>query len=454
MVPEVLPSRTAFCVTLVAWCARAHGDGIVIAGGSPRSIGRAGVGTVSDDGGGALLVNPAALARRDETRVQIGVAFVDDSVEWLHVQGSPTARDQAGSSTMPQLAAEGAIGDWVIGAGAMTSAVSEREMREPGRLDPASYGNAFEYRYIGLEGSVRRDTITIGAARRVGESVAFGVSIAGSRVSVGEARALWAGFVDRKDVVGDPSHDVELAMSATDDFSPSAVAGVMIAPPDSHVELGASIGWAAAAHVSGDVSAVGVSKATAQTSSPSAQLTLHEPVTLRTGARWVGSRWIAELDADLWLFSAAAQQQTWQLQGVTIIDPSNLGIALHQLPSRLSERTHGAMRGAVDVELIAGFLWATAGYAYTTSDTGSAERSVTFSDLSSHTLGLGLETTAGGFTITLGWARSWSIKRPEQVSAWRLDNPFNAGDAEVASGTYDGSSDLVGVSIEAELGKR
>ena len=34
-------------------------------------------------------------------------------------------------------------------------------------------------------------------------------------------------------------------MSASDNFSPSAVAGVMVAPPDSRVELAASIGWAA-----------------------------------------------------------------------------------------------------------------------------------------------------------------------------------------------------------------
>ena len=96
---------------------------------------------------------------------------------------------------MPQLAAEGGFGNWVIGAGAMTSAVSDRELRAPGRLDPASYGNAFDYRYIGLAGSVRRDTIAIGAARRVGESVAVRGSRSRARAgfSVGEARALWCG---------------------------------------------------------------------------------------------------------------------------------------------------------------------------------------------------------------------------------------------------------------------
>ncbi|MCX5745587.1 MAG: hypothetical protein NT062_24180, partial [Proteobacteria bacterium] len=50
----------------------AHGDGLV-GGAMPRAIGRAGTGTVGDDGGGALLLDPAALARRETTRVQLGI---------------------------------------------------------------------------------------------------------------------------------------------------------------------------------------------------------------------------------------------------------------------------------------------------------------------------------------------------------------------------------------------
>src|ERR1700710_1591029 len=121
---------TTWCVLFASaaslWCGGAGADGLVIAGGSPRAIGRAGVGTVSDDGGGALLLDPAVLARRDTTRVQLGVAFVADSVEWLHAAGAPVARDQSGSSTMPAIAAEGAWGEWIRGAAAITSAVSTR----------------------------------------------------------------------------------------------------------------------------------------------------------------------------------------------------------------------------------------------------------------------------------------------------------------------------------------
>ena len=81
------------------------------------------------------------------------------------------------------------------------------------------------------------------------------MSVAGSRVSVDERRAIWAGFIGR-DVIGDPEHDVEIAISAEDSLSPSAVAGVLVAPPDTHLELAASFSWEATAHVAGDVGAL------------------------------------------------------------------------------------------------------------------------------------------------------------------------------------------------------
>ncbi len=99
------------CVALaliVAATTPSSAGGIAIIGGTPRAIGRAGTSTVGDDGGGALLVNPAAMARREGTRFQLGVAFADDSIEWYpdHVNG-PIARDQAGSSTLPLAAVVG-----------------------------------------------------------------------------------------------------------------------------------------------------------------------------------------------------------------------------------------------------------------------------------------------------------------------------------------------------------
>jgi hypothetical protein len=103
------------------------------------------------------------------------------------------------------------------------------------------------------------------------------------------------------------------------------------------------------------------------------------------------------------------------------------------------------------VVAIRGFLWATAGYAFTTAGVAAARQSPTFGDLGGHTLALGLEGTAGGFTVTLGWARTWSVRAPEPATSWRLDNPWGTGDGAIPTGTFDGSTDMLGIAIDAEL---
>jgi len=445
------PAIAAIVVTCVAWCTYAHADGIVIAGGSPRAIGRAGTGTVSDDGAGALVLDPAVLARRDSYRAQLGIAFVDDNVQWLENANAPLARDQAESRIVPTFALEAGFGDWVFAVGALTTATSERSLREPGDLDPGHYGNAFDYRYDGYVGFSRRDSLVLGAARRIGDAVAVGISLSASRVSIGETRSLWAGFVDRKDVLGDPAHDVTLSMTGTDWFSPSVVAGVFVAPPDTRVELAASVGWARTAHVDGPMIAVGSTDVSVRTTAaPTAHLDVPEPITVRTGARYLAEKWIVEVGGDLWIFPSSAAENSWQLDGVTVVDESSAAVNLTSLQSRLSERTHGAVRGALDVQIIPGYLWATAGYAYTTANTDAAHRSTTFGDLSGHTVGLGLEATAGNFTFTLGLSRTFTVERPEQFTAWTLDNPFHAGDGQAPSGTFEESIDDVGILVDAE----
>jgi hypothetical protein len=456
--------RVTAIVTFVASlvCAHARAEAPIVGGRTPRGIGRAGVGTVSDDGGGALLANPAAIARRYTTRMQLGLAFVDDEMYWLHSASAPAARDQSSSRLLPFVSIEGAIGDWIVGAGAGTTVRSERLLRRPGRIPPSDFGNSFEYRYAGLDGSIRRDTLTLGAAHRLTGSIALGVSLSTSRMTITESRRIWAGDVDRvvlgvprPDMLGDPAHDVELAMSGVDNFVPNAVAGILVAPEDSRIELGVSVSWLARARVRGSVAATGTApNVTTATSGSTARLAVDQPLTVRSGVRWLDDHVAIELGGDLYLFPARAEQTSWQLARVTIIDttsPVRETAPLAGVPSRISSRTHGALRAAVDVELISGFLWATTGYAFQTAGTGRARLSPTFGDLGGHTAAVGLEATSGGFTITLGWARTWSIKEHEPVSRWQLDNPFGAGDGPVPAGTYDGSTDMIGVSIDAEL---
>ena len=429
-----------------AAAAPARAGGLVIGAGSPRAIGRAGTGTVGDDGAGALLVNPAALARRDGLRAQLGVGFADDELTWRRARDTPLARDQASSHALPTGAVIGAVGGWVIGVGAMTAAVSERALRRPAGT---ALGDQFDYRYAGLGGAIRRDTVTAGVARRIGDSVAVGASFGASRVAVAETRRLWAGFRDVA-AVGSPTHDVEIALSGADLFVPGAVAGVLIAPGDHPIELGASFAWSGKVVVRDEPLAI-----TGTPDGPSvaaggarADLTLRPPLTARAGVRYLGRRVVVELGGDLWIAPAAAAEAAWRLDGVRVIDRSTVETPLARVPSRISLRTHGAIRAAVDAELIGGFLWATGGYAYTVGGTSAARLSPTFGDLGGHTAALGLEGQAGGFTLTLGWSRTWSAARTPTSTALSLDNPFGAGDAPVPLGTFDGSIDQLGALLD------
>ncbi|HWO22110.1 MAG TPA: outer membrane protein transport protein [Kofleriaceae bacterium] len=444
-----VPRLCVIGATLAALAGHARAGGLVITAGSPRAIGRAGAGTVGDDGGGALLVNPAAMARRDGARGQLGAALVDDEISWEPENG-PIARTQSPSSIVPTGAVIGSLGSWVIGVGVMTAAVSERSLTPPADFPPGELGDRFEFRYAGIAGGLRRDTVTAGVARRIGDALAVGLAVSASRVAVSERRRMWAGFGGR-DTIGSPTQDIEVAMSGRDAFVPGAALGVLIAPEDASLELGASVGWSHGVRVDADFVGFGVPDGpTVQRASPSASLELRQPWALRAGARYLSERFVFELGGDLWTVPASAEVATWQVRHVSVVDKSGLELPLRQVPSRISQRTHGAIRGALDVEIFSGFLWATAGYAYAVGGVSGSRQSPTFGDLGGHTVAFGLEATTGGFTVTAGWSRTWSSTiRP--ASELALDNPFQAGDQACPPGAYDGSIDQLGILIDAEL---
>ncbi|MEO7095707.1 MAG: hypothetical protein ABI175_20785, partial [Polyangiales bacterium] len=146
------------CLALVAIPASVYADGVSIVGGSPRAIGRAGSATVGDDGGGALLVNPAAIARRQASRVQLGLAFVDDSLVWSRAKAVQSSHDQAGSSIAPLVAGIVAFGPYVVGIGAMTASVTRHAFRDPNDIPrPEDVQDAFDFRYHGIAGALRTD---------------------------------------------------------------------------------------------------------------------------------------------------------------------------------------------------------------------------------------------------------------------------------------------------------
>lgn len=429
--------------------------GLVVAGGSPRSIGRAGAGIVGDDGVGALVLNPAGMARREGERAQVGLAFSDDEISWLAAADAPIARNQSASDFAPYGAAIGSVdiggATWVIGLGAMTSSVTDRQLRSPGDLPPEELENAFEFRYAGIAGAFQRDTVMLGVARRIGDSMAAGVSVGVSRVTISERRSVWAGF-DGRDKIGDPELDVETSFAGTDWFAPSIVGGVLVAPSEAPVELAASVTWTQTVEMDGDVGARTASTQMAPSvvaSDARSHLRVRQPLTMRAGGRYLGERFVVEVGGDVWIAPRAASAAAWEVEGVRVIDRSGVVTDLRRVPSRLSMHTHGAFRAAVDAQLIGGFLWATGGYAYQTAGVAETRQSPSFGDLGGHTMALGLEGSAGGFTLTLGWSRTWSSARSTDT-VLALDNPFGTGDRIVPRGVYDGSVDQVGILLDAE----
>ncbi len=280
----------------------------------------------------------------------------------------------------------------------------------------------------------------IGAARRIGDSIALGLSVGAAQVRVTEQRRIWAGFGGRE-AVGDPVADVDLVMSGTDPFAASAVAGVMYAPDDAQVELGASVAWARTAQLAGDVRrgrraaggpAVQYTCSTARGArrAPAAGRARRRALRRRSRGRRARRRSVAR-------GSRRRGRRRGRCAASASCDSSQLYVDLRSLPSRIAQHTHVAVRASVDVELLPGFLWATGGYAFSTLGTPAARLSPSFADLGGHTLGLGLEATAGGVTVTLGWSRTWSLAT-QAPTALSLDNPFEAGDGAVPPGTYDG----------------
>ncbi|HMG57869.1 MAG TPA: hypothetical protein VK601_30415 [Kofleriaceae bacterium] len=414
---------------------------------------------VGDDGGGALLINPAAMARRDTTRTELGGAAVEDTAEWQRAtDGVPLSVARAGSRVAPFGAAIVALGDWIVGVGAMTAAVVARSLPHPNGVagDTADkLGQAYDYRYTGIAGSFRRDMVALGAAHRLGDSLALGASLGASRIAATEERRIWSSHAGRE--VKTDQSDVDLAMSGTDPLVASAVLGVLYAPGDAPIEIGASLGWTRTVQLDGSVTAAGIALGPeATTSAPHASLRLNQPLAVRAGGRYVGDRLVAELDGDLWIAPSGSAAAAWQLRGVHVgdgADPAGPGAELERLPSRISQHTHFALRSAIDFAVVPGFLWITGGYAFATGATPDDQLSPSLGDLGGHTLGLGLEATAASVTVTLGWSRTWS---PGIGARSRLlvDSPFVGGNGPVPRGTYYGSNDQAGVLVEVELGGR
>jgi hypothetical protein len=422
-----------------------------------RSIGRAGTTTVSGDGGSALVFNPAGLARSTSLRVQVGLSLHDDDASYrapdAEVADSPTVADRGPPAVAPSAAVQGAIGPVVVGAGVLELGHLDRLMPAPafGQTDP-DVDQLFPHRYGGLELRYRRRVAVVGAAMRVGEWLGVGVSLGAADVELGERRRIWAGFASR-DELAYPTNDLDLTLSAADHLVPFATAGALAAPPSLPIELGVAVSWSADAYVTGGA-ALGRTFDRPYPmplgSAPEARLRLGMPAALRAGARYLGDRVQIEVGAELTWFSDAGKLPTWRTSGLAVRDETGEEAAVGDVPSLVALRDHTALRGALDVEVVSGLLWLTAGYAHSSGATARSHVSAAFGDIAAHTVSLGAEGTWNQITFALGVARrlSPSVDLAPEDSDVLVENPFDAGTASAGAGRHKRAHDAVGLTME------
>jgi hypothetical protein len=423
-----------------------------------RAISHAGATTVSGESGAALITNPAGLARSSSLRVQLGVALHDDDASFrapdAGAQDSPTVADRSEPVLAPSGAIHGALGPVVVGAAVLELGHLDRLLPAPayGQTDE-DVARLFPHRYGGLELRYRRRVAVAGAAMRIGEWLGAGASIGASDVELGERRRIWAGFADR-DQLAYPTRDLDLALSGRDHMVPFASAGVLVAPPSLPIEIGAAVSGSADAHLDGDVALASTAghpfPEPRSGGEPAAALHLGMPATLRGGARYVGDRLLVEVGADLTWYRASGKIPVWHTTGASVRDDTGQTAEMGDVPSLVALRDHTALRGAVDVEVVPGLLWLTAGYAHASGGTALSRLSPAFGDIAGHTISLGAEGTWNQITFDLGIARrlSPSVDVAAGDSDVEVENPFRKGTASAGAGRHGRAHDAVGLTVE------
>lgn len=427
--------------------------------GSARAIGRAGATLVGDDGGAALLANPGGLVRRDIWRAQLAVSLHDHDLRYRPRDQSsandgtvPVIEDHGAATAAPELAVQGPVGPVVVGAAYLEPGELVRELPAlAANTDTDGIAIRFPHRYAGTALAYREQTLIVGAAIRAGDWLGLGASLGLTRARATERRHVWAGMADRE-LVGAPLRDIAVATSGSG-VALVAAAGALVAPPSLPLELAASVRITSGPRVRGAAAASRIGDEASRppypalaVDSPRARASLPAVLVARAGARYLGERVIVEVDGDL--TAPLDDAGTWRVTGVRVTDDTGAETGLYTLPVLLDRQLHGAVRVAADVEVVPGFLWLTAGYAYRTRATPLRRTTPAFADLGGHTLAAGAEVYGNGLVLSIGYAHTAPTDRTVTASDLRSINPFDAGTEPIGLGTYEGGHDAIGAALE------
>jgi hypothetical protein len=427
--------------------------------GSARAIGRAGAALVGDDGGTALLANPGGLVRRDGWRAQLAVGLHDHDLRFRPAEQNsasdgmvPVIEDHGAALAAPELAVQGPLGPVVVGVAYLEPGELVRDLPAPlPDIDTPAVATRFPHRYAGTALAYREQTLVVGAAIRAGDWLGLGASLGVTRARATERRHIWAGIAERE-LVGAPVRDIAVTTSGSG-VALVAAGGALIAPPSLPVELAASVRITSGPRVRGSAAASRIGDPADRppfpdlvVDAPEARAELPPVLVARAGARYLGERWIVEVDGDL--TAPLDDAGTWRVTGIRVTDDTGAVAEVDTLPLLLDRQTHGAVRIAADVEVVPGFLWLTAGYAYRTRATPLRRTTPAFADLGGHTVAAGAEVYGNGVVLSIGYAHTAPTDRTVRGTDLRSINPFDAGTEAIGLGTYEGGHNAVGVALE------
>jgi len=316
---------------------------------------------------------------------------------------------------------------------------------------PADIAQLFPHRYAGLSYSRLARELRVGAALRIGDSLAAGVAVSARRIELAETRTLWAGFSGR-DGLANPALDTKLRIDGADGFAPGGTLGLLFAPLEIPIELAASAGYTRGARAKADALVVATQPGGpgAGSDSGTARISMPDAWIIAAGARVVQNRLAIEVGTIARLLDGN-RSPSWRVRGIELTDVSGLVASVGDVPSQWRGQRQLVGLGSVDVEVLSGFLWLTAGYRFRQASSENRDMAPTTADLASHSAAIGAEVYVGGITATVGYSRSFSRAQEVRASNNMLINPFDGGTARTGLGTYDRSDDRVGISLEVSF---
>ncbi|MBI4511697.1 MAG: hypothetical protein HY698_18835 [Deltaproteobacteria bacterium] len=469
--------RTAFWLVALSMWALASSptlsiaQGLDLAGIGARAIGHAGAAVVSSDDHGALLYNPAGMARRRELRIQIDLGIADRDVRHASTVFEPETtgevREQAGGDLILSAGIQRGIGRRVvIGASYLSPTVVNLAWAVPLVYDRPPFDEPlfeerthdFPQRYAATHLSLSRRGPGVGISFRALPSLAIGASTFLWDMRLTEGRTAWGGFPEDEPFSRD--FDMDFVARGRDSAVPSLALGLLFAPESLPLELGASLFWSADGNLEGTPS-LRDSRGGIETeegkaryavanvySGALAKFRLPMPLVARGGLRLLTPRIALELAGEL-----AKTEPTpldWSVRGVTLTPIAGDEKELRVMPAAFSFQDTYALRAALELDVVPGFLTMTLGYAFSRGSSPKAELSAAFADLDAHLVSIGAEARVSGATLIFGLARSSLVREVvgKADSQVFVLSPLGPQAAEAGSGTYSGSAVQVGVSLE------